>query len=395
MSPPCPDPADLAAFAERRLPAADQERVEAHLAACPDCLGEVRILAAPSPRLPAARWALAAAVLLLAISLGLWRTLNTPAPLPGPSREGAPPAFRLDAGTLLEGGGRVARWRLSGEDRLALAAGAKARVVSDEAGTLLEGRLWMDTSSGKARVIGLPGGGEVRLADAEVLVTLEPGPSQTLSGIFLGAAWAVPSPSATVLCRRGACRILWEGRESAVPAGTEAALVPGSAPALHPLSPEAVEQAAAWIWEAAPGDALEVLAGKAEGLSVTRTGKTLQLSSAAGFGRLPLGPAPEGDFRLELSVRPLRTAGDLGLTVPGRSRCPYWMMGATPLPGGRWTRLVVERRGGQARLWRDGELAGSLPDAALEDLTPASNLPALGLWGADVEVRDLCWKAFP
>ena len=237
-------------------------------------------------------------------------------------------------------------------------------------------------------------GAELRLSDAEVLVTLPSRQAEALSALLLRPAAAGSAPSVELLCRRGSCRISWEGRECLVLAGTAAILAPGAPPGLHPRSPEAVEQATAWIWQAAPGIGLDGLAGKAEGLSATWTGKTLLLV-VEGFGRLPLGPAPDGDFRLELSVRPRRTAGDLGLAIPARTRCPYWVMGATPLPGGRWTRLAAERHGDWVRLWRDGGLVASLAAAASDGLTPASDRPALGLWGADVEVRDLVWKVFP
>lgn len=396
MSTPCPDPATLAAYAERRLPALEREGVEAHLAACPDCLGEVRILVAPPVRRPVARWELAAAGLLLAVSLGLWWGLGSAArPFlthPPPALPPGAPAPGPGAGTLLEGGGKVSRWQLPGGDRLALDADAKARVLAPGAYALLEGRMWMDVCSGQGRVIRLPGA-EIRLSDAEVLVSTPSRQADTLSAVLLRSAAADAPFRAGLLCRRGRCQLLWEGREFPVPAGTAVALEPGVPPDRHALSPEAAERAEAWIWQETPAN-LDALAAKAEGLSVTRMGEALLLGSGNGFGRLPLGSPPAGDFRLELSVRPRRPAGDLGLAFPVRTRCTYWMMSAASLPGERWTRLVVERRGDQIRLRRDGEVSASMT-AASDSMTLPSDRTALGLWGAEVEVKDLMWKVFP
>ncbi|HEX7899943.1 MAG TPA: zf-HC2 domain-containing protein, partial [Planctomycetota bacterium] len=91
----CPDRETLAAYVDRRLPAADRDAYEAHLAACDACRAEAvalwrlvkpasRRFAAPtrvSPWRRLAPWAVAAALLLLAVGLSFRRP---PAPAEKP-----------------------------------------------------------------------------------------------------------------------------------------------------------------------------------------------------------------------------------------------------------------------------------------------------------------------
>jgi hypothetical protein len=109
---PHPDADDLVAYSERRLGAAESERLRDHLALCPECAGLLLDLGALADDDEAA-----GAVLSDRQVEAAWRDvasrLGTPSPRRFPPRHGSPAPARLPwavAATLLVGVGALAVW---------------------------------------------------------------------------------------------------------------------------------------------------------------------------------------------------------------------------------------------------------------------------------------------
>lgn len=350
------DPERLAVYADRRLPPAEGAALEGHLADCPDCLGEFLVLRRelPAEAPPARHWiplAAAAAAALLAVFLLPWRKAEPPAkPSEAPQRV---------VGMWVEGGSHT----LPGM-RLVLDRG-RAQVLEGGGLALASGRLWLDAAS--ETLVRFPGG-ELRCADAEVAVVLPEAPK---------AAWVKDAEAAEaaveIVCRRGSCRVLWKELEREVPALTLLRL--DSIAETKPLSDAEADRLVAWRWGSGRPASLE----------------GAHLKHEDGFGSRPLSRMPSGDWRLEMSVRPRRPGGDFGLAFPALGSCPYWVIGANgdPLPAERWTRLAAAREGRRVLLWRDDMLTATLDVSAADAMTPAEDLPSVGLWGAEVDLKDV------
>lgn len=392
MSASCPDPASLAAYADRQLPESEHPALEAHLAGCPDCLAELRLLldlARPETRIRPLHWGLAAASLLAAVTTLLWRGPERP---PAPPSRPAPPD-----GTVLTAEERPRGWVLADGTRISLSAGSAARGASAGTLELHRGGLWLDAASDLN--VRLPEGGELTASDAELGIFLSgtPAPASTLSAFWLSAATAAEPSRLELTCRRGSCRLRWRGVVHVVAAGERLLDVPGEMPSLKRLDPATLDAALAWSWtgpEAIPS--LQALAAGTRTLTAEIQGTLIHLRPKDTFGILTLGDLPGGDYRLSIQVRPRKAGGDIGLAFPATSRCPYWMLGTrgAPLLPGTWTELAVERRGDRIHLWRDGIRVSTIPTRHADRMTPGTELPALGLWGSEIELREVRWRVW-
>ena len=150
MNPTCPDPARLAAYADRRLGESERSVLEAHLALCPDCLGEIRILLdqARPAQVRTLRWSLsAAAALLLAVFVLAWRGPSAPStpvhPTSLPAARPIPPV----AGTVLAAGERARGWVLADGTRVSLSVGGEALLAAAGVLDVHRGSLWAEVTA--------------------------------------------------------------------------------------------------------------------------------------------------------------------------------------------------------------------------------------------------------
>lgn len=380
---PCPDPEILAAYAEGRSSPAQREPLEAHLAACPDCLDTVGGVSAALPvpaRKPVWRYAVAAAGLLVAIAW--WSRVSAPPAAPSvPGRAlgivplGTGETFRSEAGVEERG--------LAAGARIALAAGSQGELTGSGAFRLDRGTLWADAGTSDAALSVLCGACVVEMAAGAECVIRAPAPAAALGGLFLGEAVAAEGGDVTVVCLAGAVLLKAPAGTCRLEAGRMAL---SGTPAASALTPEARRDFLAWrdgIYGVRVYEGAEALGALAPGMASAPGGIRL----AGGF-LLRFPSLGDGDYLIEASLRGRGEPGELGIAFPLDGAAPYYVLSTADWGTGA-RHLAVRRRGDRVRIYLDDVETATVPVDRARRLESRAEAPGLAAWGGAVDVLAL------